>query len=82
MTSCQLNPLHRKIGFSDKIEYATLDELDPSMPGHSLLNLYGILVFVIYTIISTILLGNLLIAIITNRYRSPDLFLSTVGIIL
>lgn len=31
--------------------------------------LYGTIIFIVYTVVSTIILGNLLIAIITNSYR-------------
>ena len=58
--------------FADKFEYSVLDQIDDlGLPEEAVqaYRLYGTIIFIIYTIVSTILLGNLLIAIITNRYR-------------
>lgn len=61
--------------FADKFDWALLDDIDHlNLPWLSddiarTYKLYGTLIMTIYTIISTIILGNLLIAIITNRYR-------------
>jgi len=62
------------IGFYDSVDWDSLEPLsglglDPEEV--QAYRLYGILIFAIYSLVSTVLLGNLLIAIITNRYR-PD----------
>lgn len=61
--------------FSDKFDWVLLDAIDElGLPSEvaATYRLYGIVIMIIYTILSTILLGNLLIAIITNRYK-PEL---------
>ncbi|GAX73240.1 hypothetical protein CEUSTIGMA_g694.t1 [Chlamydomonas eustigma] len=63
--------------FSDRTNYEALVPLEdvpfPNEEYYLTYNLYGILILVCYSIISTILMGNLLIAIITNRYRPEAL---------
>ena len=59
-------------GFSDKTEYTVLDpmkemELPPDV--YTAFETYGDIILISYSVICAILLGNLLIAIITNRYK-------------
>ncbi len=65
-------PSDHHVAFSDKTEYAVLDplsELDLSPDIYGAFYAFGLTLFVSYAVISGILLGNLLIAIITNRYK-------------
>ena len=58
--------------FSDKTEYDVLDALrDMGLPSevYNPFYTFGLIILVSYAVISSILLGNLLIAIITNRYK-------------
>ena len=58
--------------FADKFEWALFDAIDElGLPDDvaKTYRIYGTVVMILYTILSTILLGNLLIAIITNRYK-------------
>ncbi|GAX72805.1 hypothetical protein CEUSTIGMA_g260.t1 [Chlamydomonas eustigma] len=58
--------------FAAPVDYTVLDvlgELDLPNDEASTYRVYGILILISYTILSTILMGNLLIAIITNRYK-------------
>ena len=60
------------LAFSDKTDYTVLDpinDLDLSPEMYKAYRAYGLTLFVSYTVLSGILLGNLLIAIITNRYK-------------
>ncbi len=58
--------------FSDHTDYSVLDALQAAgMPDdfYESFQLYGVLMLALYAVLSGILLGNLLIAIITNRYK-------------
>ncbi len=58
--------------FSDRTNYESLDallDLDLPQEVYRAYNLFGILMLISYSVICGILLGNLLIAIITNRYK-------------
>lgn len=59
-------------GFSEGVNYDTLqvvDEMDLPPEKVRVYRFFGLLMLIAYAILSTILLGNLLIAIITTRYR-------------
>jgi hypothetical protein len=59
--------------FSDRMDFTVLDRLsdNPLLNNDALASyrIYGYFLLISYTILCTILMGNLLIAIITNRYR-------------